>query len=102
MNNLYQGVWNDGNEYVKLNGIRWDHRPSLKIRNHSPDGFSWGYCGSGSAQLALAIVLNETNDAERTQRYYHEFMRACISNLPQHEDFTITGEDVAKFMENRK
>jgi len=23
--------------------------------NHSPDGFEWGYGGSGPAQLALAI-----------------------------------------------
>lgn len=30
---------------------------SQKVRNHSPDGFAWGYGGSGPAQLALAILL---------------------------------------------
>ena len=25
-------------------------RPSWKLRNHSPDGFAWGYGGSGPAQ----------------------------------------------------
>ena len=32
---------------------------SLKVVDHSPDGFQWGYLGSGPAQLAAAI-LNET------------------------------------------
>jgi hypothetical protein len=32
--------------------------PSLRHRNHSPDGFEWGYHGSGPAQLALAILLH--------------------------------------------
>ena len=30
---------------------------SQSIVNHSPDGFNWGYLGSGPAQLALAILL---------------------------------------------
>lgn len=29
-----------------------------EIRNHSPDGFNWGYAGSGPAQLALAILAD--------------------------------------------
>jgi hypothetical protein len=28
------------------------------IVNHSPTGFSWGYAGSGPAQLALAILAD--------------------------------------------
>lgn len=31
---------------------------SLEVRTHSPDGFGWGYAGSGPAQLALAILLD--------------------------------------------
>lgn len=42
---------------VRLNGVPLDHGESLKYRNHSPSGFSWGYGGSGPAQLALAILL---------------------------------------------
>lgn len=30
---------------------------SQKYYNHSPDGFAWGYSGSGPAQLALALCL---------------------------------------------
>jgi len=28
--------------------------PRSDLRNHSPNGFEWGYSGSGPAQLALA------------------------------------------------
>lgn len=30
---------------------------SLKIWNHSPSGFEWGYGGSGPAQLSLALLM---------------------------------------------
>jgi hypothetical protein len=32
----------------------------LDIVNHSPTGFAWGYSGSGSAQLAVAILADWT------------------------------------------
>ena len=32
--------------------------PSQELWNHSPDGFNWGYGGSGPAQLALALLLD--------------------------------------------
>ena len=48
-------------------------KPSLKLRNHSPDGFNWGYGGSGPAQLALAILLDYSGDDELAQKYYQQF-----------------------------
>lgn len=32
--------------------------PCSYVLCHSPDGFEWGYCGSGPAQLAFAILMN--------------------------------------------
>jgi len=32
--------------------------PRNDIRNHSPDGFEWGYGGSGPAQLSLALLCD--------------------------------------------
>ncbi len=37
---------------------------SLGVMNHSPSGFSWGYAGSGPAQLVLALLLDYTDDEE--------------------------------------
>jgi len=42
---------------VWLNGQELHPAESLKMRNHSPDGFNWGYGGSGPAQTALAICI---------------------------------------------
>ena len=60
---------------------------SQKVRNHSPDGFSWGYGGSGPAQLALAILL-EYMPVEDAGKYYQEFKWTFVSKLP-HSDFSI-------------
>lgn len=37
--------------------------PRLDLRNHSPNGFEWGYGGSGLAQLAVAAAAFVAGDA---------------------------------------
>ncbi|MBA7561610.1 hypothetical protein ES708_03249 [subsurface metagenome] len=60
---------------------------SQKVYNHSPDGFNWGYGGSGPAQLALAILLKFT-DKKTALRSHQEFKWDIIAKLPQ-KDFEI-------------
>ncbi len=60
---------------------------SQKVYNHSPDGFNWGYGGSGPAQLALAILLKFT-DKDTALRLHQEFKWDVIAKLPQ-KDFEI-------------
>lgn len=50
-----------------------DPAPSQRVRNHSPDGFEWGYAGSGPAQLALAILLDVTLSSVLAERNYMRF-----------------------------
>lgn len=45
-------------EGLVVRQTKLDPRRSQKLWNHSPDGFEWGYGGSGPAQLALAILLD--------------------------------------------
>jgi hypothetical protein len=71
---------------VWLDGERLDPRPSQKVHNHSPDGFNWGYCGSGPAQLALAIVLKLTGKSDD----YQDFKSKVIAGIPQGKSFRIT------------
>ncbi len=59
-----------------------DPAPSLAVRNHSPDGFAWGYAGSGPAQLALAILLDRTGDPARAARHYQAFKREVVARWP--------------------
>ena len=42
---------------------------SLQVVDHSPDGFQWGYTGSGPAQLAAAILNEVTDDPELARAY---------------------------------
>lgn len=63
---------------VWLNGEELFPQESQKIRNHSPDGFNWGYGGSGPAQLALAICMKLYGVPEN----YQEFKRLYIQSLP--------------------
>lgn len=67
---------------VWLNGKKLSPRASQKIRNHSPDGFMWGYGGSGPAQLALAICI-ELFGKDVAQRIYQDFKYKMIGPLPQ-------------------
>jgi hypothetical protein len=68
----------DESRNVWLDGNRLSPGPSQKLRNHSPDGFNWGYGGSGPAQLALAIILELTGKADG----YQDFKWRVIARLP--------------------
>ncbi len=61
---------------------------SQQYRNHSPDGFSWGYGGSGPAQLALAVMLEVKGEAFG----YQEFKWNEIARLNVDENFEIEFE----------
>ena len=60
---------------------------SLRLRNHSPDGFSWSYSGSGPAQLALAIC-NAIMGPDKAMDVYQNFKFKHIASLPQ-GDFDV-------------
>lgn len=62
---------------------------SQKYWNHSPDGFNWGYGGSGGAQLALAIMFELTNKPDN----YQSFKWKIIASLPIGKDFEITFDE---------
>ena len=58
---------------------------SQAVKNHSPDGFNWGYGGSGPAQLALAILLEVTGDERTALAHYHNFERQVIAAITSQE-----------------
>lgn len=62
---------------------------SQKLFNHSPDGFAWGYGGSGPAQLALAILLAAGVDARTAVQLHQQFKWEFIAPLPPRESFVL-------------
>jgi len=65
-----------------INGKKLSLARSLKVRNHSPAGYNWGYSGSGPAQSALAILL-EYVDAKTAGTYYQDLKFGWVAGLPQ-------------------
>lgn len=65
---------------VLKNGTPLSPDRSLRIENKSPTGFEWGYCGSGPAQLALGILLEEFDEA-MALRHYQRFKREIVAGF---------------------
>ena len=86
-NRIYHFKGNWQTREVSVDGQILSPRPSKKIVNHSPDGFCWGYSGSGPAQLALAICLKILG-REMAIQIYQGFKSQVIAILPK-EDFDI-------------
>jgi hypothetical protein len=74
---------------VWLDGTPLDPTASQEVLNHSPDGFEWGYGGSGPAQLALAVCLALTGDPRRALAIYQRFKSDLVSSLPAEFDVTF-------------
>lgn len=74
---------------VTVNGRILSVRPSQRLFNHSPNGFNWGYEGSGPAQLALALLLRAGLSEKDAVRWHQQFKREVIAKL-EPRDFEIT------------
>ena len=85
MFDVVQGHWQTREVY--LAGGRLNPTESLAVARHSPNGFGWGYGGSGPAQLSLAILIQAT-DRETAVAHYHAFKWDVIAKLPQ-ADFSL-------------
>ena len=73
----------NGETAITVNGRRVNPAPSLKIRNHSPTGFEWGYEGSGPAQASLAILLDLGASKEAAVENYQEFKSRFLATQPR-------------------
>jgi len=81
-------------EEVKFIGIRKGFNTQVKIDygegaiqelkpegKHSPDGFNWGYGGSGPAELALVICKSIMLDEELAEQVYQDVKWAVIAKI---------------------
>ena len=84
-------------------GIRRPLKPRLDLFNHSPDGFAWGYGGSGPAQLALALLADvfhgEPEGDAHAVNLHQNFKFAMIGPLDQKTGFTMTEEEIKRWVD---
>lgn len=105
INPVIRGEYKTGRVFISvtpyLSEIELKPNKSLKIINHSPTGFAWGYSGSGPAQLALAVlvILLPKEDA---LALYQDFKRDIVSGFAQNEDFELSFLTVEKWLQQHE
>jgi|SRR5581483_3430011 len=87
----YRGKRSYGECFVTVDGRALD--PRFDLRFHSPDGLSWGYGGSGPAQLALALLADWLGDDSAALSLYQEFKWRTVAGFPRVEG-TLTGKEI--------
>lgn len=92
----YTGKRDAGGARVERNGRPFTAARSLKVRNHSPTGFEWGYGGSGPAQLALALLLDNC-DKETALALYQRFKFEKIGGLNR-DQWSMTSDDIVEWV----
>jgi len=65
------------------------------IVRHSPDGFNWGYGGSGPADTALSI-LTDCVGPEVANAFYQEFKFQFVAGWK--ESFEITEKEIKDWL----
>lgn len=77
-----------------------DQRPLTHHVYHSPDGFSWGYHGSGPAELARCLLWDVLG-REPGRALYHDFKDDVIANLPSFAFWTLTEDEIRAYIKQR-
>ena len=83
-NRMQKGSKREGTVYLidegTMNIQPLSSSESQKVESFA-SGFSWGYRGEGPSQLALAILLETTNDAKFSLLHCTEFLEDFIVGL---------------------
>lgn len=98
---VIRGTRASGEPVVTIGGVTLTPDASLEIRNHSPDGFEWGYGGSGPSQLALAILMAVTGDHVTALRYYHDFKCDHVAHFAP-DEFALPVRTVKDWVQARQ
>jgi len=68
-------------------------RPRLDLDNHSPTGFSWGFDGSGPAQLALALLADALGNDLQALSHHQAFKWRFIAPMDR-DEWEMTREQI--------
>lgn len=85
--------------YVRDGETQYELDSQLDKVNHSPDGFQWGYAGSGPAQLAFAMLMDLYEDEVFAYKMYQQFKRDVLASLTGGEDFVISEGEIHEYFE---
>jgi len=95
---IYKGKWTRGEQTIVVqdNG---DEYLLKHIERHSPDGFNWGFGGSGPADTALSI-LTDCLGMEQANRLYQLFKWEFVAGWG--DEWSITEERIREWIEKQR
>lgn len=99
---VYEGTVTDREFVVTRDGEPFTAKESLGVMNHSPDGFAWGYSGSGPAQLGLALLLAEGVPADAAVLMHQSFKAFAIATLDIDQGWRMTSEEIQQWITERR
>lgn len=90
---------------IKTRYVAAGLNPRNDLLNHSPDGFNWGYMGSGPSQLAFAILLEYSQYLFETEieafnhaiKYHTAFRNEFIAAI-RDDKFEITFDQITQWL----
>jgi hypothetical protein len=102
---IYSGrLVNDGigGQHVRVQDKNSEYslRGYNNIINHSPDGFNWGYYGSGPSQLAFAILMDMYHDKEIAFFYYSFFKQDFVAKFKK--SFEVNSEEIDEWFNKKR
>lgn len=65
---------------------------------HSPDGFAWGYGGSGPSELARCLLIDALGVQKPHPALYQDFKDAFVSRWPDSGDWCIDAETIRRWV----
>jgi hypothetical protein len=91
-----RGKWETKQVWIGGREVRPER--SVRVRNHRPEGFSWGDSGSGATQLALALLLELTNE-DLALLWYQDVQWHIVARLAP-DDFVLDSQEIVDFIVN--
>lgn len=104
---VFSGTAKDRKVYC--NGVEIENDTTLV--NHSPDGFMWGYNGSGPAQCSFMILFtfftrvkgyDRLKAIQETHKLYQDFKFRIIGKFSSDEDFMLPAFEIDHWINYRE
>jgi hypothetical protein len=91
---------------VQFQGLEW---PLHHVKLHSPEGFEWGYAGSGPADTALSILADYFDERPGRKRLengqckcwrLHQKFKEKFKATALRQGFVIQESDIKQWLES--
>ena len=79
---------------VGVNDTVLSPKQATAIYAGGPDGFEWGYDGSGPRLLALGLLYDYLADADQALSYCAGFFREVVGKFTRDADWSLSGEEI--------